>query len=611
MSDLTGQHLFAGALARARARRGVGDLEGALRELRVGMDAQAEFPLATAAAKFLENTLAGGVPPGLPVRRVAVIGADTLDFIRPVIRALAFRDGWWPVFYDPPFGAWRQEILAPHSGLRNFRPELTLIVRSWHSPGQGGVDVGRLVEEELALARCAADGLGLVLWPGYDFPPLDSAMSRQFAEVNELVRASLPPELLWVDLAELQSELGDRWEDERLWEAARQHPSPAGVVVLVERWLASLRARWGQTRKVLVTDLDQVLWGGIVGEDGVAGLRLGPGTLVGEGHAQYQQYLLELKGRGVLLAVCSKNNDADVREVFLRRPMPLQPEDFSGWMVNWNDKAENLRALAVKLRLGLDSFVFVDDQPAERARMRQALPEVAVPELPDDPAGFVAILRSRRFFDAGTVSAEDRGRAAAYRADELREVSRAGAPTLEDFLRGLEMVCEHGPITADELDRAEQLLARTNQWNLTTRRHGRSELTKFIAQPGALTHWFRLRDRYGDHGIVGLWILLPAGAGEWEIDSWVMSCRAIGRGLEDIMFNVLVELARAKGATRLRGIYLPTAKNNLVAVVLPGLGFAPAGNLAESRIQTFEINPGSASLRPHYIRLTEARSGAN
>ncbi len=441
----------------------------------------------------------------------------------------------------------------------------------------------RVADEELALARSTAEGLGVVLWPGYDFPPEEANLRGALADVNQRLRAELPAEMAWVDVAELQRELAEQWEDDRLYVAAGQHPSAVGSVALVEKWLSLLRVRWGKTRKVLVTDLDNVLWGGTVGEDGVEGLRIGAGSPAGEAHLRYQEYLVELKGRGVLLAVCSKNNEADARDVFARRSMPLKTTDFAGWLVNWNDKAENLQALAEKLRLGSDSFVFVDDEPAERARVRQALPEVAVPEWPVDPDGYVAGLRARRFFDNPILSAEDRGRAAAYQADEKRAESKAGATSLEDFLCGLEMVCEHGPVTDAELDRMEQLLARTNQWNLTTRQHSRAEIAKIISRPGTRARWFRLRDRFGDNGIVGFWLAVPRATGEWEIESWVMSCRVIGRGLEDLMFNIMLEGARAAGARQLRAIYRPTAKNKLVAGVLPGLGFTASAGDGEER----------------------------
>jgi FkbH-like protein len=609
MSESAGQSFFAEALARARARRAVGDLAAAWRELRAGLDTPADYPDLVAVAKFLESTAPSAPPPGWAPRRVALIGADTLTFFRPILRSLAFRDGWWPVFYEAPFGAWRQEILEPRSALRQFQPEVTLILRGYRSLGEGSVDAAQLFEEELNLAQSAATGLGLVLWPGYDLPTHDAALRTALSEVNSRLRVALPPEIMWADLAEAQATVGGNWTDERLWEAVRQHPSPAGSVAMVELWLAMLRARWGQTRKVLVTDLDNVLWGGLVGEDGVEGLRVGPGSAVGEAHAAYQRYLLELKERGVLLAVVSKNNDADAREVFARRAMLLQREDFTGWLVNWRDKAENLRVLATTLQLGLDSFVFVDDQPAERARVRQAIPAVAVPELPADPAQIAASLRARRFFDAPVISAEDRGRAAAYRANTQREESRAGTASVEDFLRGLEMIAEHGPVSPATLDRVEQLLTRTNQWNLATRRHARAEITALLARPGALAQWFRLRDRFGDNGLVGLWIALPRATGEWEIDSWVMSCRVIGRGLEDLMFNELVAAARTAGANRLRGVYRPTAKNSLVAGLLPGLGFSTLKNKTEGDEQNFVLELTQASERPHFIRASGGGAG--
>jgi FkbH-like protein len=591
---------------------------GALRELRSGLAGGLDYAASVAAARFLENTMKGKAPSGWPARRVALIGSDSLEFLRPVVRTLAFRDGWWPEFYEAPFGAWRQEILDGASVLRTFQPEVTLVLRGWQAAGlpeQAGDDsaeADRLVREELALAQRAAEGLGEVVWPGFDFPsegveikagqPKAGFHRKVLEEVNQRLRSGLPPGVLWADLAAAQAEVGPGWEDRRFWEAARQHPSAAGSVALVEWWLGLLRARWGTSRKVLVTDLDQTLWGGIVGEDGVEGVQVGPGTPAGEAHAAYQEYLAGLKNRGVLLAVCSKNNPVDAAEVFARRAMPLKREDFTGWMVNWDDKAENLRALSRKLNVGLDSFVFVDDNPAERQRVREALPEVAVPELPADPAGFVAALKQRRFFETLSVSAEDLQRHALYRANEQRAEMQAGATSVEDFLRGLEMTGEQEPFSEKNLERVAQLLARTNQWNLTTRRHGAAELNALLARPEVLTQAFRLRDRFGDNGLVGLWIAAPRQDGDWEIDSWLMSCRVIGRGLEDLMFNALVEQVRARGGRRLCGIYRPTAKNALVADWLPRLGFTPEASSASGDERAWVLALDGARPRSHHIR---------
>jgi FkbH-like protein len=610
---------FTEALARARACRKAQDGPGALLELRRGLEGALDYAAAVAAARFLDNTTAGRAPAGWPVRRVALIGADALEFLRPVVRTLAFRDGWWPEFYEAPFGAWRQEILDGQSALRAFQPDVTLVLRSWRSAGlpaladDPGEAAERIAREDLALAQRANEGLGLVLWSGFDFPTHDvlGAMGRHqagarravLAEVNQRLRHEFPAGMLWVDLAEAQAAVGLTWEDARWWHAARQHPSAVGSVTLVELWLALLRARWGAARKVLITDLDNTLWGGVVGEDGVDGLQVGAGTAVGEAHAAYQEYLVELKSRGVLLAVCSKNNSADAAEVFARRTMPLRREDFSGWMVNWEDKVENLRALARMLNVGLDSFVFVDDNPAERARVRAALPEVAVPELPTEPAEFITCLNQRRFFEPLTVSAEDRQRHGAYQANLQRAESQQGAASVEDFLCGLEMTGERESFSEKNRERVAQLLARTNQWNLTTRRHGAAELTALGARPDVLTQAFRLGDRFGDNGLVGLWIAIARGgaaggfAPEWEIDSWLMSCRVIGRGLEDLMFNALVEMTRARGGRRLHGLYRPTAKNALVADWLSRLGFQPEAGQEGA----FVLELQGVASRPHFI----------
>jgi len=602
MTEIAGDQFFARALARARTCRTVGDLPGSWRELRRGLDAPLDYSKTVSAARFLENTAQAAPPQGWPVRRVALIGADTLTFLRPIIRTLAFRDGWWPEFYEAPFGAWRQEILEKTSALRKFQPEVTLILRGWRSVESTNFDSQRLLADELALARSASEGLGIVLWPAYDLPDKSDSLVTALKEINPQLKAGLPPGMLWADIATTQAQLVEPWNDERLWESVRQHPSPVGSVAVVETWLALLRARWGKMRKVLVTDLDNVLWGGVVGEDGVDGVRIGPGSPDGPAHLAYQEYLLESKKQGVLLAVCSKNNEADVLEVFARRNLPLRREDFTGWLVNWQDKAENIRALAAKLKLGLDSFVFVDDQPAERARVREALPEVAVPELPENPAHYVACLRARRFFETLALTDEDRNRAAAYRASEQADLLRTGAASLEDFLRSLEMSAEHGVFDESTFERIEQLLARTNQWNLTTRRHTRAEIVALASQPGVITRWFRLRDRFGDHGLVGLWIARPLNHEEWEIDSWVMSCRVIGRGLEDLMFNELVTAAKRAGARRLRGILRPTAKNQLVAGLLPNLGFTAVKAQSSDNEQTFILEISNLSPRPHFIR---------
>ncbi len=596
MTETSGQHFFAEALARARECRSRHDLAGALRELRIGLDVPADYSLATTAARFLDNTCQGTAPSGYPARRVALIGADTLTFLQPVLRALAFRDGWWPEFYESPFGSWRQEILEGDSALRKFQPEITLILRGWRSLAPGTTEVGALIGEETALMQRAAKGLGLVIWPGFDLPEEGSALRHVLPEVNQRLKAALPPGMLWADFAEAQQLAGaPLWHDERLWEAVRQHPAPAGCVAVVEAWLALLRAGWGRMRKVLVTDLDNVLWGGVVGEDGVEGI-----TCVGA-YADYQKYLVELRERGVLLAICSKNNEADAREVFSKRSLLLTWDSFVGRMVNWEDKAANLCALSKKLKLGLDSFVFVDDNPVERARVRQALPEVAVPEIADDTSTYVCTLRQRRFFDNLSISKEDRNRAAAYQANELRDTLRAESATLETFLVSLKMTAEYGPLSEETLDRAEQLLARTNQWNLTTRRHDRAVLTGLMSQPDAVARWFRLRDCYGDHGLVGLWILKPGEAGVLEIDSWVMSCRVIARGLEEAMFNLMLESARNAGAQRLRGIYRPTVKNSLVKNWLPKLGFMPDPQSVEAGTDAYVLEISQAQPRPHFI----------
>jgi FkbH-like protein len=364
---------------------------------------------------------------------------------------------------------------------------------------------------------------------------------------------------------------------------------------LADADLALIRAATGMVRKVLVLDLDNTLWGGVIGEDGLEGIRVGPPHADGEAFVMLQHYARELKERGVLLAVCSKNNAADARLPFERHEsMVLRLDDFAAFVANWEDKPANLIRLSEQLGVGLDSFVFVDDNPVERALVRRELPEVAVPELGSDPARFVETLAQGRWFEALTLSGEDRERHAAYQANAARRELEAAAPDLEAFLRQLQMEVAHGPVSAGNLARVAQLVSKTNQFNLTTRRHPPEALRQFAADPAGWTQAFRLKDRYGDNGLVGVVIAVPAGESAWEIDTFLMSCRVIGRGLRRYMLATLLKTARERGITRVTGLYAPTPKNAMVAAMYPDAGFAPEPT--DGGTQRFVFDPTKQEL---------------
>jgi FkbH-like protein len=364
------------------------------------------------------------------------------------------------------------------------------------------------------------------------------------------------------------------WHDEGLWHRSKQDIHPRVLHVYgdeVGRLLAAIR---GRSYKCLVLDLDNTLWGGVIGDDGLAGIAIGQGSATGEAHLAFQRYALELSRRGVLLAVCSKNDEANALEAFDRHPeMLLRRKHISCFVANWDDKASNLRQIARRLNIGTDSLVLADDNPFERNLVRQELPEVAVPELPEDPAGFAACLAAAGYFEALSITNEDQERVNQYRANTEREQLRESTTDMAGFLQSLRMELHCGPFDPIGLQRIVQLINKTNQFNLLTRRYTDTEVQAVMADPAALHLQFRLQDRFGDNGVIAIVIGKLDAERKLVIDTWLMSCRVLGRQVEAATLNVVAKRASAMGATALIGSFRPTPKNAMVRDHYPKLGF--------------------------------------
>jgi FkbH-like protein len=321
-----------------------------------------------------------------------------------------------------------------------------------------------------------------------------------------------------------------------------------------------------------VLDLDGLLWGGVIGEDGLNGIVLG-GTPAGEAFVAFQHYALGLRRRGIPLAVCSKNNPADARQPFMEHPeMVLKLEDIAVFAANWNNKEDNLREIAATLNLGLESLVFLDDNPMERARVRRALPDVEVPELPAEPALYVRALDELLLFEALDLTDEDRQRAAAYRQNAERQELHASSGNLADFLANLEMSVELQPFDAANLPRIVQLINKTNQFNLTTVRMTEAEVNALVGRPDCYLQAMRLRDRFGDNGLTGVLIGIEEND-TLRIHNWLISCRVLGRRVEEVMLSAAIRHSRERGMRWVRGEFRPTAKNAQVRDVYDRMGF--------------------------------------
>jgi len=383
----------------------------------------------------------------------------------------------------------------------------------------------------------------------------------------------------------------------RLW---YQGKIPFGHAVFdeaVRDLKAALRGLTGRSRKLIALDLDETLWGGIVGDVGWEGLRLGGHDAAGEAYVDFQEALKALTRRGVVLAIVSKNDEAVALEAIRRHPeMRLRLEDFAGWRISWDDKARALADLTAELNLGLDAVVFIDDNPAERARVREALPDVLVPEWPENPMLYRHALASLRCFDQGALSDEDRARTASYVSERERTGLRQQVGSVEEWLASLGMTVTVEPLDAANLARATQLLNKTNQMNLSTRRMSAAELDAWAAGPGRSVWAFRVADRFGDSGLTGLASLDVAGERAQIVD-FVLSCRVMGRHVEEAMTHWLVDRATQAGARETWAQHLPTEKNR------PCLEYWKRSGFVEDAALRFAWRGAGGYAKPAFIQL--------
>ena len=412
-------------------------------------------------------------------------------------------------------------------------------------------------------------------------------------------------DVLLLDLEALASWVGRKfWFDERLWVLAKSLCSLDTLPLVAQNIVDIASAAQGHTIKCVVLDLDNTLWGGVVGDDGPHGIRIGAHG-DGEPFFRLQCFLRELKHRGILLAVCSKNDEVNALKPFRENPeMVLALEDIVAFVANWNNKPSNIQAIQAQLNIGLDSLLFLDDSPFERESVRALLPQVIVPELPEDTSEWVKYLSQLNLFEVASYSAEDTQRSDLYLQEARRRTAAEAAPTFEAFLQSLEMTIEVGRFVPQHLGRIVQLLQRSNQFNLTTRRHNQAECEAMMLDlNGCIPLYAVLRDRFGDHGLISVAILRPQPeAGVLAITDWLMSCRVLGRGVEEYLINVVVDHARTLRLDTITASYVPTPKNAMVKDFYGRVGFAksleaPDGTV-ERTLQTSSYLDRQVLIRP-------------
>jgi FkbH-like protein len=598
----------------------------------------AQYRLGHVETLQLDRVLCRGTlesPAGAARVRLAVLASSTVDHLAPAIRVGGLRRRLMIDVHIGPYGQYRQDVLDASSRLHEFSPQFVLFsitskdivagVPVTATTVEVNKTIGQSIDELRLLWRKVRQTFNATIiqqtflditepvFGSYDCVAA-GAPARVITRLNDqLATAAAQDDVLLLDVTRASNRDGiDRWYDVRSWVHGKLEIAPEASNLYGDMVARIVAAQRGLSKKCLVFDLDNTLWGGVIGDDGLEGIILGEGSAAGESHLALQRYAKQLKDRGVILAVCSKNDSEIAENAFRNHPeMLLNRSDISAFVANWNDKAENLKAIATRLNIGLDSIVFVDDNPVERARIRQSLPMVAVPELPKDVAHYVRCLADAGYFEAVVFTTEDQDRTEQYAANAERESLFKLSASLDDFLRNLQMSVTYGPFAARNLVRVTQLFNKTNQFNTTTKRYSAEEIAQFAAAEETLTLQFRLVDKYGDNGLVSAMILRPdpVHAEIFEIDNWVMSCRVFGRALEVEAMNIAVEEARSRGSAAIRAAYVPTPKNAVIKELYSSLGFTALNDrlLGEGGTCWFLDLSKYVARSTHISQLVEAR----
>ncbi len=525
--------------------------------------------------------------------RVWLTGSYTLVQLAPLLRLAALHDGIVLEIGEGDYGQFQQDALDAASPLYRFAPDVVLL--ALHHTALGlphfAPDAPTLAGTAAANVVAVWDAIrthsgARVVSTNIAAPPeevfghlatrVPGARTRLIDAINQRLgdAAAARTGVSLLDCEALSGLIGKRtWFDDRYWHLSKQAVSFHALPLLARHLAAVIAADLGLSRKCLVLDLDNTLWGGVVGEDGLSGIRIGQGDAASEAFLAFQHYLKGLQEKGVILAVCSKNNDADAREPFVAHPdMLLKLSDFAMFVANWEHKPENLTTIARTLNIGMDSLVFVDDNPVERAVVRKFCPDVGVIPLPADPSGYVRALSDYLGFETTAFTPEDARRTEQYRAKAQISELESSASSIEEFHRSLRMRAVVAPFDELHMPRIVQLIGKTNQFNLTTPRYSASEVHSAMAEPGAVHLYLKLQDRFADHGLVSL-VMARRDGESLDIHLWLMSCRVIGRTVEAELLSHLARAALRQGLRYLRGTYRPTRKNAMVRDLYAKLGF--------------------------------------
>ncbi len=558
---------------------------------------------------------------GLPSFKLSVVGDTATQLLCTAIRGMGVERGYNIDLFEAEYNQVERQLLDPTSDLYQFNADFIVIFQSTHKLGEHHSMLSTEQQATLADDRigflasvCETPALAGKKIIYFNYPEIedtvfgsyankvDSSFTFQVRKLNyELMRLSQQYQNLFIcDIAGLQNKLGrDVMFAANVYTSTEMILSMDALPYVASRVMDIVCAVKGQLKKCLILDLDNTVWGGVIGDDGLEGIQLGHGLGIGKAFTEFQMWVKKLKQRGIIICVASKNNEDTAKEPFEKHPdMVLKLDDIAVFQANWETKVDNIRTIQSILNIGFDSMVFLDDNPFERNMVRENIKGITVPELPEDPAEYLEYLYSLNLFETASYSNLDKDRTKQYQV-EAQRVSLSKTFTNEaDFLKSLNMVSVVSGFTKFNTPRVAQLSQRSNQFNLRTVRYTDADIEALANDPNVIDLSFTLEDKFGDNGLIAVVIMKPQDKETLFVDTWFMSCRVLKRGMENFTLNTMVEKAKAAGYKRIVGEYLPTPKNKMVENHYTGLGFTM---IEGTETAQFELNVDEYQNRECYI----------
>lgn len=553
--------------------------------------------------------------------RLALVGDTATQLLVTALKGTGIFRGYELIIFEAEYNQVERQLLDPTSELYEFNADFIVIFQSTHKLGEHHSLLS--TEQQVTLANdrigfltsvCENPALTGKKVIYFNYPEIEdtvfgsyankveSSFTYQVRKLNyELMRLSQHYQNLFIcDIAGLQNKLGrDMMFAANIYTSTEMTLSLDALPSVASRVMDIVCALKGQFKKCLILDLDNTVWGGVIGDDGLEGIQLGHGLGIGKAFTEFQMWVKKLKQRGIIICVASKNNEDTAKEPFEKHPdMVLKLDDIAVFQANWETKVDNIRTIQSILNIGFDSMVFLDDNPFERNMVRENINGITVPELPEDPAEYLEYLYSLNLFETASYSNLDKDRTIQYQV-EAQRVSLSKTFTNEaDFLKSLNMVSVVSGFTKFNTPRVAQLSQRSNQFNLRTVRYTDADIEALANDPNVIDLSFTLEDKFGDNGLIAVIIMKPLDKETLFVDTWFMSCRVLKRGMENFTLNTMVEKAKEAGYTKIIGEYLPTPKNKMVENHYTGLGFLPVEGAATAQ---FELNVDEYQPRECYI----------